>query len=361
MASTAPREAADAEDIRPVVRTGFSGSAGLWVFLGLLIVGGFLLFSALENRRLAVAEPTTAYDGAAAGETIASLPPLALPTDFARAPEPPLQQPLVSQQLAPVALVPPSPSRVVTRIVQVPASPAPLSFSAPPIGYPAVPPAAADQQVVYDAHAQPSGPASTIPPGTNSDRVTATRLSNPSTTVPKGTVIPAVLESALDSTRAGQARALVTRDVMGFDGTKTLIPRGSRLLGEYASDLNYGQNRALVRWTRLLRPDGAMIELDSPAADPLGRAGIKGKVNSHFWARFGSAILQSTLDIGVGVATQKAVGGGYFLAFPGSTQELQNAARQTTQSQVVPTLTVKQGTSVSVFVAKDLDFSTVEK
>jgi len=191
--------------------------------------------------------------------------------------------------------------------------------------------------------------------------VTATRLQNPSTTVPKGTVIPAVLESALDSTRAGQVRAVVTRDVMSFDGTKTLIPRGSRLYGEYGADLNYGQNRALVRWTRLLRPDGAMIELDSPAADPLGRAGVKGKVNSHFWSRFGSAILQSTLDIGVGIATRKAVGDGYFFALPGSTQALQNTTRQTADTQVVPTLTVRQGTGVSVFAAKDLDFSTVEK
>lgn len=356
MAGTGASGDVAAEDLRPVVRTGFTGSAGLWIFLGFVLIGGFLLFRSLENRRLAVAEPTTSYDGAHAGEVISSLPPLALLNDFARQPAPqPLPQ-AAPQQLVPVALPPP---RVVMRVVKVPAQipmTPPAAFAPPPAVAPIGGP-----QVVYDASVQPSAASAPAPTGGDSDRVAATKLKNPSTTVPKGTVIPAVLESALDSTRGGAVRAVVTRDVMGFDGTKTLIPRGSRLYGEYGADLNYGQNRALVRWTRLLRPDGAMIELDSPAADPLGRAGVKGKVNSHFWSRFGSAILQSTLDIGVGVATQKAVGDGYFFALPGSTQELQNATRQTADKQIVPTLTVKQGTSVSVFVAKDLDFSTVEK
>jgi type IV secretion system protein VirB10 len=356
MAATGSGEMAGAEDLRPVVRTGFSGNAGLWLFLGFLVVGGFLLFDALQSRRMAVAEPTTAYDGAS-GDVIAPLPPLNVPSGFGSGPEPQaLLQPVQQQVALPPAAPPP---RVVTRIVEVPAPlpPSPAHTSAQP----APPPAVGGPQIVYDAAVQPNAPTGAAAAQPDSDRVTATRLRNPSTTVPKGTVIPAVLESALDSTRAGQARAVVTRDVMGFDGTKTLIPRGSRLYGEYAADLGYGQNRALMRWTRLLRPDGAMIELDSPAADPLGRAGIKGKVNGHFWSRFGSAILQSTLDIGVGIATRKAVGDGYFLAFPGSTQELQNATRETSDAQVVPTLTVKQGTGVSVFVAKDLDFSTVEK
>lgn len=362
MATVGSDGAAEADDLRPVVRTGFSGNAGLWLFVGFLIVGGFLLFEGLQNRRLAVTEPTTTYDGAASGETIAPLPPLALPNDFAREQQSQTLRQPAPQQFAFSPATPPP--RVVTRVVEVPAS-APVSV--PPAAYVAagnsVARPAVGPQVVYDAATQPNAPAAAAPVTADDERVTATRLKNPSTTVPKGTVIPAVLESALDSTRAGQARAVVTRDVMGFDGTKTLIPRGSRLYGEYGADLNYGQNRALVRWTRLLRPDGVMINLDSPAADPLGRAGLKGKVNSHFWSRFGSAILQSTLDIGVGVATRQAVGDGYFFALPGSNQELGNATRQATQTQaqVVPTLTVKQGTGVSVFVAKDLDFSTVEQ
>jgi type IV secretion system protein VirB10 len=99
-----------------------------------------------------------------------------------------------------------------------------------------------------------------------------------------------------------------------------------------------------------------MIALDSPASDPLGRAGITGDVDSRFLARFGGALLQSVLDIGVGLATRE-VGNGVILALPGSTQNIAAAAQN---QQISPVLRVAQGTSVSVFVARDLDFSSVE-
>lgn len=104
-----------------------------------------------------------------------------------------------------------------------------------------------------------------------------------------------------------------------------------------------------------MRPDGAMINLDSPSADPLGRAGVKGKVNSHFFERFSGAILQSTLDIGVQLATRSVSRDAVILALPGSMQ----GVTQVAPDKVQPTLTVRQGSSVSVFVSRDLDFSTV--
>jgi type IV secretion system protein VirB10 len=165
-----------------------------------------------------------------------------------------------------------------------------------------------------------------------------------------------VLETALDSTRPGGVRALVQRDVRGFDGSRVLIQRGSRLYGEYEADLQAGQKRASIRWTRLIRPDGVTIALDSPASDPLGRAGVKGDVDSKFFQRFGGALLQSVLDIGVGVATSKATDG-VLVALPGSTQNVQIQDG----SRIQPTLKVRHGTSVSVFVARDLDFSSVDR
>ena len=130
-------------------------------------------------------------------------------------------------------------------------------------------------------------------------------FANRGTTVPQGTLIPAVLETALDSTRPGFARAIVSRDVRGFDGSRVLIPRGSRLIGEYRSDVQPGQHRALVNWTRLIRPDGVTIAIGSPAADTLGGGGIRANVNSHFFARFAGAILQSVLDVGVNLAGRR--------------------------------------------------------
>ena len=175
-------------------------------------------------------------------------------------------------------------------------------------------------------------------------------------TVVQGTLIPAVLETALDSTRPGQVRAVVSRDIAGFDGSRVLIPRGSRLIGNYEADLADGQSRAFVEWTRLVRPDGVTIALASPAADLQGRAGVPGRVNTHFLARFGSALLQTTLNLG-GSALGRSIGGDspVVVALPGATQ---NVTPANTGSGIRPTLRVAAGARVSVFVARDLEFSS---
>ncbi|QNA86773.1 TrbI/VirB10 family protein [Sphingomonas sp. So64.6b] len=233
----------------------------------------------------------------------------------------------------------------------------------PPPTPPAAPRSSADPVLVVDLGsgeaAAPAPDGASAASAVGGASVRAGYMRNRATTVPQGALIPAVLETALDSTRPGLARALVQNDVRGFDGSKILIQRGSRLIGEYKADLQPGQNRALVMWTRLVRPDGVTIALNSPAADPLGQVGIKGKVNSHFLARFGAAILQSTLDVGVNLASR--VGGNnsaVVVALPGAVQN--SAAPLTNGSQIQPTLRVRQGTAISVFVARDLDFTGVE-
>lgn len=188
----------------------------------------------------------------------------------------------------------------------------------------------------------------------------AGRLENPSTTVIQGTLINAVLETALDSTSPGQTRAVVTRHIHGFDGTRVLIPRGTRLYGVYEADVARGQNRAQIRWTRLLRPDGVSVALDSPAADPLGRAGIRATVNNHFLQRLGNALMGTASNIGSTLVTRGIGNSPVVVAVPGSTQ----AATQTVapnSGEITPTLTVRQGTRITVFVQHDLDFSTVDQ
>jgi type IV secretion system protein VirB10 len=189
-------------------------------------------------------------------------------------------------------------------------------------------------------------------------RVRASVFANRGSTVAQGTLIPAVLETAFDSTRPGFARAVVSRDVRGFDGSRILIPRGSRLTGEYRSDIQPGQKRALINWTRLIRPDGITVALASPATDTLGRGGVSGHYNGHFWERFAGAILQSALDVGVNIAS-RAASPNVVVALPGSTQTLSPALLQS--ARIVPTVTVPAGTSISVFVAHDLDFSGTGK
>jgi type IV secretion system protein VirB10 len=280
---------------------------------------------------------------------IAAPPPLAIP-ELTRA-EPVM--PAFKAQLMPSGDQPfpnPPPARAASRSGRqssVPAYIAP-SYSEAPYS---LPPALPLPQATTEARKVSQDPDSLAGP-----RAGATRFENPSTTVPRGALIQAVLETALDSNRPGFARAIVSRSIRGFDGSKILIPRGSRLVGEYKADVVQGQNRAFIQWQTLTRPDGVQIAVDSPAADPLGRTGVKGKVNSHFFERFAGAILQSTLDIGVGIATRKVADGTVIVGLPGSVQSVGSTA----PSSINPTLKVPHGAYVSVFVARDLDFFAVE-
>ena len=93
----------------------------------------------------------------------------------------------------------------------------------------------------------------------------------------------------------GFVRAVVSQDVRSYDGTRVLVPRSSRLIGQYQSGLQNGQKRAYVIWTRLIRPDGVSVDIASPATDFSGKAGLPGKVDGHFFKRFGSAMLLSVV------------------------------------------------------------------
>ena len=173
--------------------------------------------------------------------------------------------------------------------------------------------------------------------------------------IPEGTSLAAVLETPLISDHPGLARAMITADVRGFDGTHVLIPRGSRLVGEFRADAGGGQRRILVTWTRLIRADGVAIRIASPATDPLGGAGIAGRVNSHFGERFAAAVLQSALTVGVNVASEAASSGamGLWLGGPvgGGAQGLMPSANR------AATIKVREGAQIAVLVAHDLDFS----
>ncbi|MES2096481.1 MAG: TrbI/VirB10 family protein [Pseudomonadota bacterium] len=338
---------------RPVVARAGRGTPN-WMIVAGVLVAGLILFLILDSRRRQLSAPATSPRAgtASAGGTT---PQLYIPPEPAPPPPP----------LPPPPLPPPPPPP--PKIVYVPAPPVPQPA---PVPLPPPPRTSADPVLVIDTttgDATATAPGGDVPgaaaaPGggalTVGGRARATMMRNRTTTVPEGTLIPAVLETALDSTRPGPARAIVTRDVRGFDGKQILIQRGSRLIGEYKADLQPGQNRALVIWTRLVRPDGATIALASPAADPLGRVGIKGKVNSHFLERFASALLQTTLSVGVGLASSLGSNNNLaILALPGTA----GASGLTGGTdQVLRTLRVKQGVSISVFVARDLDFTAVE-
>ena len=180
----------------------------------------------------------------------------------------------------------------------------------------------------------------------------ATAMANPSTTVTQGTLIPAILETAIDTNVPGYVRAVVSKDVRSFDGTRVLVPRSSRLIGQYQSGLQNGQKRAYVIWTRLIRPDGASVNLASPAIGFDGTTGLKGKVSSNFFQRFGSAMVLSVLG-----GLSAAASGGTSVVLGGGSDAASAAVQQ--NADIGPTVRVKQGQPIRVFTARDLDFTQV--
>lgn len=189
----------------------------------------------------------------------------------------------------------------------------------------------------------------------------ASLIGSLNTIVAEGTLIHASLESAINSDLPGFIRASVSEPVYAEDGSTVLVPRGSRLIGEYKSSLIQGQSRIFVVWTRLMTPLGVTVNLGSAGTDSLGMAGIGAdQIDRHFWGQFGKASLLSL--IGAGASNS---GGGkddpasaYREAVASSFSQSANQSLQM-DSAIAPTITVNQGKPIIVFVAKDLNFSAV--
>ena len=187
--------------------------------------------------------------------------------------------------------------------------------------------------------------------------VTATVLRHQPYLLTEGTVIGCVLQTAMDSTLPGFTTCIIPQDVIGKTGI-TLLDRGTKVIGEFHGGMQQGQNRLFVLWTRAETPAGVIINLDSPAADPLGRSGFDGEVDTHFWQRFGGALMLSLVEGGIqaGVASAAPSGSNYI-----NTGNVSSVASESLANtiNIQPTLRKNQGELVSIFVARDLDFSTV--
>lgn len=354
--SPGPRD--NEADIRPVVAR-HRGPAPAWLLAGGAVLGGVLLFGVLDGQRRAATAPTTQVRTADRVNMPTALPPLYLPPEPPLPPPPPLPEILATTPL-------PSPAAPQVQMAPIPPQPSLPNFPAPGFAPSALAPAPTPVSVqgggsgavlVVDTTAPAQGGRGEGAATAEDGPVRTTRLRRQAMTVPQGTLIPAVLETALDSTRPGHVRAIVSRDVTGFDGSQVLIPRGTRLFGDYQSDMAPGQGRALVQWTRLVRPDGVSVAIASPAADMQGRAGVQGRVDSHFLERFSAALLQSTVSIG-GALITRSVGGDAPVIV--TSAGAAGAPTATTGSQGQPTLRVDAGARVGVLVARDLEFPSGE-
>ncbi|ODT87842.1 MAG: hypothetical protein ABS78_09665 [Phenylobacterium sp. SCN 70-31] len=323
----------------------------VWAGVGGAAVLGLMVFNGLSSSREAQAQtPPPAAEAA----PVAQPAPAVIPPAPVAAPPPP-----VSAPMAPPVDPETAHWRAPTMVVD---------FSAAPDAQSAA--QAAQATAAGQAPGSPVGATgvdgrqsaderfSVRMTGSLGDTARASQMRDLGRTVPQGTVIAAVLETAINSDLPGSVRGVVSRDVRSFDGSRVLIPRGSKLVGQYKSAAAQGQTRAFVVWERIISPTGVTIDIGSPAADRLGRGGLEGDVDRHFFQRFGAAILLTVLQAGTTALASEGSGSTVIIGNPA---QVSNVGATALQSQVnIPdTIKVPQGVPVQVFVARDLDFGGV--
>lgn len=195
---------------------------------------------------------------------------------------------------------------------------------------------------------------------TQTDSQVAARLFNRDYLLAKGAYLDCVLNTRLNSTVPGMTKCTLTRDVYSDNGATLLLERGSEVIGEYRSNLTQGQTRLFVLWDRVKTPHGVVVNLASPGTDSLGGSGVPGYVETHFWQRFGGAMMLSLVDDLASYAANKGSGSDG-VTFDSSSDTAQSMAAEALKNtiNIPPTFYKNQGERVGIFIARDIDFSRV--
>lgn len=177
--------------------------------------------------------------------------------------------------------------------------------------------------------------------------------------LPKGAFLDCTLETAIDSSLPGMTTCVMATDSFSADGSVVLLERGTKLVGETRGQVRAGSARVFVLWTEARTPTGVVVPLASPGTDELGRSGLRGEVDRHFFERFGAAILVSIIDGAVQAAVQsQSQGDGAVVVSPSSSSQVMTEVLRSTLN-VPPTVRKPQGDRIQIMVARDLDFRPV--
>jgi type IV secretion system protein VirB10 len=186
--------------------------------------------------------------------------------------------------------------------------------------------------------------------------------------VKAGSVIPATLQTGLNSDLPGYATAVVRANVFdSVTGNWLLIPKGSKLFGKYDSKISYGQSRLFISWNRIIFEDGTSINIKGmDGTDKEGYAGFNDKVDDHLGSLLGGALLMSVIGAGAQLSQpQNATGNGFIpsqnqtigntLAGNAGTQISTIAGQVVTKNMnVQPTIIIRPGYEFNVMVNKDM-------
>ncbi|UHQ21645.1 secretion protein [Lysobacter sp. 5GHs7-4] len=196
---------------------------------------------------------------------------------------------------------------------------------------------------------------------------------NPDTLLVRGTYIRCVMETRIVTDIAGFTSCIVTEPTYSINGRRLLLPKGSKISGRYQSE-NINGPRVQVIWDRITTPTGIDVNMASPGVDNLGGAGHPGDYNAHWGSRIASALMISLIADAFKYAAAEngpptntvagGVGGGVVVQSPYESvtaRSVERLANQALDKSVnrPPTVTINQGTIVNVYVAKDVDFSSI--
>lgn len=234
---------------------------------------------------------------------------------------------------------------------------------------------AASPSLQIPAVANPAGPSAvSANPGAGTDQATkrnflraseggqtesSYRVAQPSSpyVVQAGSIIPAALITGIRSDLPGTITAQVTQNIYdSVTGRHLLIPQGSRLIGEYDSQVSFGQNRVLLAWDRLILPDGRSLQLDRlPGADASGFSGLQDRVNQHWGGILRAALISTLLSVGTEVGNSEdddLVGA----LRRGTSESIGRTGQDLVRRQmnVQPTLTIRPGFQLRVLVTRDI-------
>lgn len=199
--------------------------------------------------------------------------------------------------------------------------------------------------------------------------LTPLKASNPASQrlVFEGTLIPAVLLTQITSDLPGMITAQVSEDVYdSLYGSFLAIPKGSRLIGEYASRVVTGQERIMASFHRLILPHGQSFSLDAmQSADRSGQSGMQDEVDTRFWKRLGGQFMTAGLARILAPAGSGSVtilgGSGNSLGMDAAGQILVDTTRTGFQgnASLGPVIVIKKGYPFIIMVNQDMDFSGV--
>lgn len=270
---------------------------------------------------------------------------------------------------------PPDPIQVIESappVPEIPVLPPEEDYATVPDSGPSGP-TLLDRRMANGAEVEGGAPTpsvSTEGPAANEDATSARFINNPDTLLVRGTYLRCVLESRIVTDLEGYASCILTEPVYSINGRRLLLPRGSKLLGQYGAQSHQSARVAII-WDRVTTPNGIDVSMASPGIDLMGSAGHPGDYNAHWASRITTALLISLISDAFKYAGEKngprssvQYGNGVVVDQPyqsNTAKTVQDLAEQAIQQSAnrPATITINQGSVLNVYVSKDIDFSRV--